>query len=193
MPDVRRRTFVALQGMSRDQEEESNMNSSVSITSAILLLAAACATDAIAQSLPDRQTREQTSSAVPTSTWRTYTNTNVGFEFRYPNHWREANTITDKAKIMWVNFSSSSAGATRNVLYVKVFPDRHAFSLEERLIASNSTATQVTVDKTSQKLYAEFLDIPTVMISNNNLLVEIGDPSREGLLKQILATFRFTK
>jgi len=78
-------------------------------------------------------------------------------------------------------------------LYVKVFPDRHAFSVEERLIAGNATATPVTVDKTTQNLYGDFLDIPTVMISNNDVLVEIGDPSHEGHLKQILATFRFSK
>jgi hypothetical protein len=49
------------------------------------------------------------------------------------------------------------------------------------------------VDKTTQHLYGDFLGIPTVMISNNDVLVEIGDPSHEGYLKQILATFRLSK
>src|SRR2546422_7766393 len=61
------------------------------------------------------------------------------------------------------------------------------------LIAANSTATPVTVDNTTQSLYADFRDIPTVMISHSNLLLEIGDPSKEGYLTQILATFRFSK
>jgi len=127
------------------------------------------------------------------STWRTYSNTTLGFEFRYPNHWSEANTIVDRAKVTWINFSASSRGAARNVLYVKIFPDRDAFAVEERLIAANATATRVTVDNTTQNLYGDFRDIPTVMISHGNLLLEIGDPSKEGYLTQILATFRFLK
>lgn len=127
------------------------------------------------------------------STWRVYSNTTLGFEFRYPNHWSEANTVTDRAKVTWINFSASSRGATRNVLYVKVFLDRDAYSIEERLIAANATVTQVTVDNTTQNLYGDFRDIPTVMISNGNLLLAIGDPSKEGYLRQILATFRFLK
>jgi hypothetical protein len=166
--------YRALGFVGNHQNAESNMNSLLAMTSAMLLVGAACGHGA-------------------TSRWRTYSNTNVGFEFRYPNQWREANTRTDKANVTWINFSSSSAGAARNVLYVKVFPDRHAFSVEERLIAGNATATQIAVDKTTQNLYEDFLGIPTVMISNNDVLVEIGDPSHEGYLKQILATFRFSK
>ena len=77
------------------------------------------------------------------SSWRTYTNTTLGFAFRYPSHWTEADIITDRAKVKWINFSASSAGA--------------------------------------------------VMISHGNLLLEIGDPSKEGYLTQILATFRLSK
>src|SRR2546426_2796195 len=77
------------------------------------------------------------------SSWRSYTNTTLGFAFRYPGDWSEANTIVDRAKVKWINFSASSAGA--------------------------------------------------VMISHGNLLLEIGDPSKEGYLTQILATFRFSK
>ncbi len=127
------------------------------------------------------------------STWRVYSNTTLGFEFRYPNHWSEANTVTDRAKVTWINFSASSRGATRSVLYVKIFPDRDAFSIEERLIAANATATQVTVDNTTQNLYGDFRDIPAAIISRGSLLLEIGDPSKEGYLTQILATFRFLK
>jgi len=127
------------------------------------------------------------------SSWRSYTNTTLGFAFRYPGDWSEANTIVDRAKVKWINFSASSAGATRNVLYVKIFPDRDAYAVEERLIAANATATPVTVDNTTQSLYGDFRDIPTVMISHSNLLLEIGDPSKEGYLTQILATFRFSK
>jgi len=127
------------------------------------------------------------------STWRVYSNATLGFEFRYPNHWSEANTVADRAKVTWINFSASSAGAAGNVLYVKVFPDRDPYSIEERLIAANATVTQVTVDNTTQHLYGDFRDIPTAMISNGNLLLEIGDPSKEGYLTQILATFRFLK
>ena len=65
--------------------------------------------------------------------------------------------------------------------------------MEERLIAANATVTQVTMDNTTQHLYGDFRDIPTAMISNGNLLLEIGDPSKEGYLTQILATFRFLK
>ena len=127
------------------------------------------------------------------SSWRRYTNTTLGFAFRYPNAWSEANTIIDRAKVTWINFSASSRGATTNVLYVKVFPDRDAYAVEERLIAANATATRVTVDITTQNLYGDFRDVPTVMISHGNLLLEIGDPSKEGYLTQILATFRFSK
>jgi len=127
------------------------------------------------------------------SSWRSYTNTTLGFAFRFPRDWSEANTIIDRAKVTWINFSASSRGATRNVLYVKIFPDRDAYSIEERLIAANATATQVTVDNTTQNLYGNFRDIPTVMISHGNLLLEIGDPSNEGYLTNILATFRFSK
>ena len=127
------------------------------------------------------------------SSWRTYTNTTLGFAFRYPGHWTEANIMTDRAKVRWINFSASSAGATRNVLYVKIFPDRDAYAVEERLIAANATATPVTVDNSTQRLYADFRDVPTAMISKGNLLLEIGDPSNEGSLDQIIATFRFSK
>ena len=127
------------------------------------------------------------------SSWRSYTNTTLGFAFRYPSAWSEANTIIDRAKVTWINFSASSRGATTNVLYVKIFPDRDAFSIEERLIAANPTATQVTVDNTTQNLYGNFRDIPTAMISHGSLLLAIGDPSKEGYLTQILATFRFLK
>jgi len=127
------------------------------------------------------------------SSWRSYTNTTLGFAFEYPGDWSEANTIIDRAKVTWINFSASSRGATRNVLYVKIFPDRDAYAVEERLIAANATATRVTVDNTTQNLYGDFRDIPTVMISHGNLLIEIGDPSKEGSLTQILATFRFLK
>ena len=127
------------------------------------------------------------------SSWRSYTNTTLGLAFRFPRDWSEANTIIDRAKVTWINFSASSRGATRNVLYVKIFPDRDAYSIEERLIAANATATQVTVDNTTQNLYGNFRDIPTVMISHGNLLLEIGDPSNEGYLTNILATFRFSK
>lgn len=126
-----------------------------------------------------------------TSSWRTYTNTKFRFAFKYPGHWREANTTTDKANTLWINFSASSAGATRNVLYVEIFTDRHAFAVQERLLAGNAAVMQVMVDKTMQHLYPGFLDIPTAMIAKDDLLVEIGDPSREGVLRQILATFRF--
>src|SRR4029077_18831426 len=78
------------------------------------------------------------------SSWRNYTNTSHGFAFRYPSDWSEANTIIDRAKVTWINFSTSSRGATRNVLYVKIFPDRDAYAVEERLIAANATATRVT-------------------------------------------------
>ncbi len=78
-------------------------------------------------------------------------------------------------------------------MYVKIFPDRDAFSIEERLIAANATATQVTVDNTTQNLYGDFRDIPAAIISRGSLLLEIGDPSKEGYLTQILATFRFLK
>ena len=61
------------------------------------------------------------------------------------------------------------------------------------MIAGNATATQVTVGKTTQNLYQDFLGIPTVMISRDDVLVEIGDPSHEGYLKQILTTFRFSE
>ena len=127
------------------------------------------------------------------SSWRNYTNTSLGFAFKYPSDWSEANTIIDRAKVTWINFSASSRGATRNVLYVKIFPDRGAYAVEERLIAANATATQVTVDNTTQNLYGDFRDIPTVMISHSNLLLEIGDPSNEAHLTNILATFRFLK
>jgi hypothetical protein len=162
---------------------ERTMNPLLAVTSAMLLMGAVCGKDAIVQR---RQMRD-------TSSWRTYTNTTFRFAFRYPSHWREANTITDKANTIWINFSSSSGGATRNVLYVEVFNDRHAFTVQERLLAGNATVTPVTVDKTTQHLYGDFLDIPTAMIANNDLLVEIGDPSHEGYLEQILATFRFLK
>ena len=151
-----------------------HLKSRLAITLAVVLAAEAC------------------KQAAP-SPWRVYSNTTLGFEFRYPNHWSEANTIIDRAKVTWINFSASSAGATRNVLYVKIFPDRDAYSIEQRLIAVNATATQVTVDNTTQNLYGDFRDIPTVMISHGNLLLEIGDPSKEGYLTQILATFRFLK
>ena len=150
------------------------MNSLLAITLAMILAAGACKKDA-------------------QSSWRTYSDTTLGFEFRYPNHWTEANIITDRAKVTWINFSASSAGATRNVLYVKIFPDRDAYSVEERLIAANATVTHVTVDNTTQRLYGDFRDVPTVMISKGNLLLEIGDPSNERSLTQILATFRFSK
>ena len=127
------------------------------------------------------------------SSWRSYTNTALGFAFRYPSDWSEANTIVDRAKVTWINFAASSAGATRNVLYVKIFPDRDAYAVEERLIAAKATATRVTVDNTTQNLYGDFRDVPTAMISNGNLLLEIGDPSNEGYLTNILATFRFSK
>jgi hypothetical protein len=169
------------------------MNSILAITSMVLFMGGAYMEDATEQRPEDPQSQQQNTSATKTTNWRTYTNTKFGFKFRYPDHWREANTKTDKANVVWINFSSSSDGNTRNVLYVKVFPDRRTFSLEERMIAGNATATQVTVDKTSQKLYADFLELPTVMISNNDLLVEMGDPSKEGYLKKILGTFRFSK
>jgi len=169
------------------------MNSILAIMSVVLLMGEAWIKEATMQNLHDPQSQQQTNSAAETSNWHTYTNIEFGFEFRYPDHWKEANTRTDKAKVIWINFSSSFEGSTRNVLYVKIFPDRRTFSLEERLIAGNATARQVTVDKTTQNLYGDFLELPTVMISNNDLLVEIGDPSKEGCLNQILATFRFSK
>ena len=169
------------------------MYSYLAIASMMLLIGGAYDKEASARHIQDRQRQQQTDSVSVTSGWRTYTNTKFGFRFRYPNHWKEANTVTDRANIVWINFITSSAGATRNVLYVKVFPDRRSFSMEEGLIAGNATATQVTVDRTTQKLYGDFLDLPTVMISNKSLLLEIGDPSHEGHLKQILATFKFTK
>jgi len=156
------------------QHVRPHLKSRLAITLAVVLAAEACKQAAL-------------------STWRTYSNTTLGFEFRYPNHWSEANTIVDRAKVTWINFSASSRGAARNVLYVKIFPDRDAFAVEERLIAANATATRVTVDNTTQNLYGDFRDIPTVMISHGNLLLEIGDPSKEGYLTQILATFRFLK
>lgn len=139
----------------------------------------------------DDKQKKLYNSAADTSSWRTYTNTKFGFEFKYPGHWREANTTTDKANTIWINFSSPSGGATRNVLYVEVFSDPHAFAVQETLLAGNATATPVTVDRTTQHLYADFLDIPTALIAKNDLLMEMGDPSHEGYLKQILATFRF--
>ncbi len=169
------------------------MNSILAIISVALLLGGACNKNTADQHPQASQSPQQNNSTPESASWRTYTNTKFGFEFRYPDHWREANTRTDKANVAWINFSSSSDGVTRNVLYVKVFPDRHTFSIEETLIAGNSNATQVTVDKTTQNLYADFLDLPTAMISNNDLLIEIGDPSKEGYLKQILATFTFSK
>ncbi len=151
-----------------------NVNSLLVIPLALVLVVEACKKDA-------------------PSSWRSYTNTTLGFAFRYPSDWSEANTIVERAKVTWINFAASSAGATRNVLYVKIFPDRDPYSIEERLIAANATATRVTVDNTTQNLYADFRDIPTVMISHGNLLLEIGDPSQEGYLTQILATFKFLK
>lgn len=162
------------------------MNPLLAVTSALFLTGHVGDKDAMVQ-------WRQISVAEDSSHWRTYTNTRLGFEFSYPAHWREALTITDKANTIWINFSSSSAGTIRNVLYVEVFPDRHAFAVQERLLAGNATTTQVTVDKTTQHLYADFQDIPTAMIAKNDLLVEMGDPSHEGYLKQILATFRFLK
>ena len=127
------------------------------------------------------------------SSWRSYANTTLGFAFRYPSDWSEANTVVDRAKVTWINFAASSGGATRNVLYVKIFPDRDAYAVEERLIAANAAATRVIVDNTTQNLYGDFRDVPTAMIANGNLLLEIGVPSNERYLTNILATFRFSK
>ena len=169
------------------------MKSILACALVMLIAGEGCNKDASVQRLQDGQTQQQIISTPDTAGWRTYTSAKFGFEFRYPNHWSEANTVTDKANIIWINFSSSSAGSSKNVLYVKIFPDSHAYSVEEGLISGNATLTKVTVDKTAQNLYGDFLDIPTAMISRNDLLIEIGDPSHEGYLKQILATFRFLK
>jgi hypothetical protein len=131
--------------------------------------------------------------ATTTAEWRTYTSPTQGFEFKYPKHWQLANTRTDRANITWVNFGRQSAGVGQNTLYVKVFPDQTSFAIEERIIASNATLTPITVDGTPQRLYADFRDIPTALISRDNLRVQIGDPSGEGFLRQILGTFRFIK
>jgi hypothetical protein len=125
--------------------------------------------------------------------WLTYSDPSHQFEFKYPKNWQQANTRTDRANIIWVNFGRQSAGVGRNTLYVKVFPDRALFEIEERLIASRATLVQLTVDGTDQHLYPDFPDIPTAFISRGSLYVEIGDPSAEGHLRQILGTFRFAK
>jgi hypothetical protein len=128
-----------------------------------------------------------------TTDWLTYSNSTHHFEFKYPKQWQQANTRTDRANIMWVNFVRQSAGVGRNTLYVKIFPDHASFAIEERIIGAHATLTPVTVDGTAQHLYADFSDTPTAFISRDNLYVEIGDPSGEGYLRQIVGTFRFIK
>src|SRR6266404_438013 len=63
------------------------MKKSLLILSAVILLAAACSKQSV-QIQPAQNQPTQTKPADEMATWKTYTDNNIGFEFKYPSNWQ---------------------------------------------------------------------------------------------------------
>lgn len=121
-------------------------------------------------------------TSADTSTWKTYTNTQYGFEFQYPSDWNIKNSIED-----YPGFK----------LLVKVINPEHPgkedtdIPIEQLLVYISNTCQ----DHDWEIGFAN-LEYKQACIKNGNSYFQIDlmpiEPDSKGTMEQILSTFKFT-
>lgn len=147
-----------------------------------------------------------TTTAVDTANWKTYTNTDYGFSFKYPGDWnKEENNQNDFSDII---FSSANNSEVKNPLIIRVYGGK-TFS------GHAGPNTYFDVSKSGTKKYFigesdEFIFpngygdaggttppyIVERFIKNNNTVYAFefyGNTNLSDTENQILSTFRFTQ
>ena len=124
----------------------------------------------------------------PTSDWKTYTNTQYGFEFKYPSDWE---IIAEQEKII-IRLAGPNPPAVLGILYFEIF----SLGTSEKYSIGNWIETTLGGQKAIKKPTAPAMGSPVIyLVANLNRSKEIRitvpsipSPSTYG---QILSTFRF--
>lgn len=180
------------------------------ITSAIFLLAAACNKQAVVQPASNQQTSNSTDQ---TANWKTYTNTQYGFEFQYPSDMIITADAPSGRFGTGVNYSVSQPDSkwsygvdvkanTSNQTLKQVFDEN--YNTWKSIITSGSdfqlkdfyTLDIKVVGIDAKELYIDhFSDIGSTMVSviYKGYTYMIAGGVNKGDLDQFLSTFKFTK
>ena len=161
------------------------------------------------------------SSPDPTANWKTYTNTQYYYEFKYPNKVTIDTTQTDVTKAMFMGQKQIDSGRTQAELsdgyfFIVAVTSKSGLSLndayKQRVESFNNVcdpskmgkAVAVKIDGNNALMYkASCLgDSITYLISHRGMIFEItqtsmGDnvdlPNYQKINDQILSTFKFTQ
>lgn len=142
----------------------------------------------------------------PTASWKTYTDEEYGFEFKYPNKWQLTNALNNG-----VSLTNIADGHTINITVWRVtgFGYCYQYNDKKQVIVGNKTAETADgiggtdmCDRPKQEMStlgntyvlipidkAESLPINQIHISYDYPLKEIKDAKSN--LDQILSTFKF--
>lgn len=182
----------------------------------ILLLATACNKQSVSQPNqqinnppPPQQTGQTSQTIDETANWKTYTNTQYGFEFKYPKEY----VIKDGDNYATVYDPSRNVGVYGNQSFFIVFisqktdqplsqiiKDRtDAYTLSEaRSAIINGISAYEGVDLGMVSSYAVFVKNGSTLVeinfnSGNDNGLEKNKAALTGPQKLILSTFKFTK
>jgi hypothetical protein len=134
--------------------------------------------------------------ATDTANWKTFTNTNGGYNFKYPNAWNAAiNQVNTTNSLFGPNASPSSGLGG-----IEVYKNQTSVAdFQKNLSATYVFKNNVQIDGTQENLYnvSGLFNAESVMFIRNNTLYNIYINYKSAddlnLFSQLLSTFQFTQ
>ena len=134
--------------------------------------------------------------ATGTASWKTFTNTNGGYNFKYPNAWNAAiNQVNTTNSLFGPNASPSSGLGG-----IEVYKNQTSVAdFQKNLSATYVFKNNVQIDGTQENLYnvSGLFNAESVMFIKNNTLYNIYINYKSAddlnLFNQLLPTFQFTQ
>lgn len=153
-------------------------------------------------------------SPTDTSTWKTYTNSQYGFSFKYPKDWTP-DTLNEQSDFIAINDPETMAAKKKNpaleypgdlVVQIDQNPKKlnakDYYNGKDGFLAFDNPSEdrEITVDgQTAYHIYPLTGIAPgeNVIVPKGTIFIDfstfIGDKNEEGIYNQIVSTFKFTK
>jgi hypothetical protein len=146
--------------------------------------------------IPPTPTLAPVATATDTANWKTFTNTNGGYNFKYPTAWNAAINQVTTTNSLFGPAASPSSGLGGVELYKN---QTSVADFQKNLSATYTLKNTVQINGTQENLYnvSGLFNAESVMFVKNNTLynIYINPKSADdlNLFNQLLSTFQFAQ